>query len=122
MGPGGCGVCARRGRGGHGCASWDARRPKRIEGRAGWAPAFFGDGDAALLAKVVGDDAFGLDHVSVKAFPVSGIAQVPTALASLMGKRFDSRPPERLEIRVPARELNYPAQATGAPSSHGRIR
>ena len=86
-----------------------------FEGRAGWAPAFFGDGDAALLAKVVGDDAFGLDHVSVKAFPVSGIAQVPTALASLMGKRFDSRPPERLEIRVPAREFNYPGSSNRGP-------
>ena len=64
---------------------------------------------------MVGDDAFGLDHVSVKAFPVSGIAQVPTALASSMGRRFDSRTPERLEIRVPPREFNYPGSNNRGP-------
>ena len=86
-----------------------------FEGQAGWAPAFFGDSDAALLAKAVGDDSFGLDHVSVKAFPVSGIAQVPTTLASSMGKRFDFRTPERLEIRVPPREFNYPGSSNRGP-------
>jgi len=89
--------------------------PWAFEGSAGWARAFFGDTDAALLAKAVGDDAFGLKDVSVKAFPVSGIAQVPTALASSLGKQFDSRTPDRMEIRVSPREFNYPGSSNRGP-------
>ena len=46
---------------------------------------------------------------------MSGIAQVPTALAAAAGRRLGGEVPERFEIHMVPRELAYPGSANRGP-------
>jgi 2-methylcitrate dehydratase PrpD len=85
-----------------------------LEGRAGWARAYFDDAGAGRLAASVEREDPGLAEVAAKPYPVSGIAQVPTWLACearpLVGAGI-----ERVRCEVSESELAYPGSANRGP-------
>lgn len=86
-----------------------------VEGRAGWAHAFFDDGGAGRLRKILDGPAEVVGPVAVKPFPVSGIAQVPSAAAAALGRGRGDLPVRRLAVRVARSDVGYPGSTNVGP-------
>lgn len=86
-----------------------------FEGRAAWGAAFFGEAGAPRLAAVLDGGAPPVGVVAVKPYPVSGIAQVPTALACGARDGLDGAAPEQVVMRVSPIEHAYPGSANRGP-------
>jgi 2-methylcitrate dehydratase PrpD len=84
-----------------------------FEGGAGWATAFFGESDAAELDRALADDRLRTPHVAVKPFPVSGIAQAPSAAACALSEPGTTW--RSVEVRMNPRELAYPGSGNRGP-------
>ncbi len=89
--------------------------PEAFEGRAGWAAAFFGDPGAERLAAHLAGRALDARMVAVKPYPVSGIAQVPTALACGLHEKIGSLRPAQVRVRMSPVELSYPGSGNTGP-------
>ena len=85
-----------------------------FEGRSGWGTAYFGDAGASRLVKQLdsGDQTY---RVATKPYPVSGIAQVPTHLSTLLGAKLDHHLPDRMVVAMPTRSLDYPGSRNRGP-------
>jgi 2-methylcitrate dehydratase PrpD len=84
-----------------------------LEGRAGWARAFFGDEGAERLKDTVARADSGLMEVAIKPYPVSGIAQVLTWLGTKAHAEVSS--PAKIEARVSSAEYGYPGSSNVGP-------
>jgi 2-methylcitrate dehydratase PrpD len=83
-----------------------------LEGRAGWARAFFDDeGASRLVAQLDADDA-GIAGVAIKPYPVSGIAQVPTWLGC---RAHGDELPTDVRCEVSEAEFSYPGSSNRGP-------
>lgn len=89
--------------------------PHAFDGSAGWAAAFFDDKGATLLERSLDRQSRRTAEVAIKLYPVSGIAQVPTYLAGELGTVFEHVEPERIEVRMPSQELDYPGSRNRGP-------
>lgn len=89
--------------------------PEAFEGRAGWAAAFFGQPGADRLAARLSSPALDVDVVAVKPYPVSGIAQVSTALACGLHAELGSTRPNAVRVQMSPIELSYPGSANTGP-------
>jgi len=89
--------------------------PEAFEGRAGWAAAFFGDPGAERLAAHLAGPALDARMVAVKPYPVSGIAQVPTALACALHDEIGSPRLVKVRVWMSPVELAYPGSANTGP-------
>jgi 2-methylcitrate dehydratase PrpD len=76
-----------------------------LEGRAGWARAFFDDAGASRLAARLAGDEPGIAGVAIKPYPISGIAQVPTWIAC---RAHAAEPPSAVRVEVSEAEFAYP--------------
>jgi len=83
-----------------------------LEGRAGWARAFFDDEGASRLAARLASDEPGIAGVAIKPYPVSGIAQVPTWLGC---RAHAEALPRAVRVEVSEAELSYPGSANRGP-------
>jgi 2-methylcitrate dehydratase PrpD len=83
-----------------------------IEGRAGWARAFFDDDGASRLAARLTAEEPGIAGVAIKPYPVSGIAQVPTWLGC---RAHAAELPRAVRVEVSEAELSYPGSANRGP-------
>ncbi len=92
-----------------------AASPLALEGPAGWAKALLRDEGAARLEAVVSDPRSRISEVALKLYPVSGIAQVPTALACEVREELRGASPDRVMLRVSEAELAYPGSANVGP-------
>jgi hypothetical protein len=85
-----------------------------FEGEAGWSRAFFGEDGAVSLARLISADRR-LNEVAIKAYPVSGIAQVATALSATAGRNHQSELPRRFLVKISPAEFAYPGSANKGP-------
>jgi 2-methylcitrate dehydratase PrpD len=88
--------------------------PEALEGRAGWARAFFDDEGAARLAAALEVKRSHLLDVAQKPYPVSGIAQVATSLAC-EAHAWNVAFPDEVEVRMSEGEAAYPGSANRGP-------
>ncbi len=90
--------------------------PEAIEGPAGWANAFFGDEGARRLAVFLeGPAPLPLGPLAVKPFPVSGIAQVPSAAAAGLGRELGGARPRAMVVRLAPTDVSYPGTTNRGP-------
>jgi 2-methylcitrate dehydratase PrpD len=83
-----------------------------FEGSAGWGRAYFDDAHASQLSAFLGSDSTDpIAGVACKLFPVSGIAQVATALARSAHTRLENDTIEDVTVQVSPDELAYPGSA-----------
>lgn len=89
-----------------------AAADEAFEGPAGWGRAYFDDAQASQLTDFLGSDATDpIAAVACKLFPVSGIAQVATALARAAHSRLENDTIEDVTVQVSPDELAYPGSA-----------
>lgn len=86
-----------------------------VDGRAGWAHAFFDDAGASQLRKLLNGPTGALGPVAIKPFPVSGIAQVPSAAAAALGRDRAGQVVRRLAVRVARSDVGYPGSTNVGP-------
>jgi 2-methylcitrate dehydratase PrpD len=89
--------------------------PQAFEGVAGWAAAFFRSAGAQALLDQLGGPPLGPDVVAVKPYPVSGIAQVPTALACELHEECGGRRIVSATVHMSAIEYSYPGSSNPGP-------
>lgn len=91
--------------------------PRAIDGDAGWANAFFGDPDASRLRALLADAAAvaAMGRVATKPYPVSGIAQAPTAAAAALHAQLGGRPVNHMVVRMAPIVLAYPGSRNSGP-------
>ncbi len=85
-----------------------------FEGRFGWSEALFDDPGALALVSSLEAGELGAEAVAVKPYPVSGIAQVPTWLASTLHDDGGELPEEILVVVSPI-EYAYPGSNSRGP-------
>jgi 2-methylcitrate dehydratase PrpD len=86
--------------------------PDGLEGRAGWARAFFDDADASRLRARLATGEAGIAGVAIKPYPVSGIAQVPTWLGC---RAHTDALPRAIRVEVSEAEFAYPGSSNRGP-------
>ena len=86
-----------------------------FEGGAGWAAAYFDDPGASKLAAVAADTTARTARSAIKLYPVSGISQMPTHLASEIGRTVGFGQIRKVAVRMPADELSYPGSSNRGP-------
>jgi 2-methylcitrate dehydratase PrpD len=86
-----------------------------FEGDAGWLRAYFGEQSPDHLATAVARAGSYVAEVAVKPYPVSGISQVPTALACQAHAELNGQGVQSLVIRLSEREAAYPGSANAGP-------
>lgn len=92
--------------------------PEAYEGRAGWGAAYFADPGAPKLAATLELGQIGPDVVAVKPYPVSGIANVPTALACDLHDALAADglgAPDAVAVRMSEVEHAYPGSSNTGP-------
>lgn len=89
--------------------------PDAFEGPAGWAAALLRDPGASTLTSGLTGPPVGAQNVAVKPYPVSGIAQVPTALACDLHASLAGTTPRAVRVRMSDAELGYPGSANTGP-------
>jgi 2-methylcitrate dehydratase PrpD len=92
-----------------------AAAPDALEGRAGWARAFFGDEGGARLAAGLAAPHPRIGEVAVKPYPVSGIAQIATALAVSARDWLGGGDWSEMIVHVAKAEADYPGSANRGP-------
>lgn len=91
--------------------------PHAFEGKAGWAAAFFRAGGAQQLLDHLAGPPTGPSVVAIKPYPVSGIAQVPTALACELHAGRDGAAIASATVHMSAIEYAYPGSSSPGPFS-----
>jgi 2-methylcitrate dehydratase PrpD len=86
-----------------------------IEGRFGWAGAFFEDEGASLLAAELDAGGERIGEVASKPYPVSGIAEVPTHLAAQVQPRLAGASPSAVRLSLSPSEVAYPGSTNRGP-------
>lgn len=89
--------------------------PNALDGPAGWSRALFDDEGSSRLEAALAGGRPQTEHVAIKPYPVSGIAQVPTKLSAGLGVDWDHVHPDRVEVRMTPRELGYPGSRNRGP-------
>lgn len=89
--------------------------PDAFEGTAGWTRAFFDDEKASRLEAALAGGPSRITEVAVKPFPVSGIAQVATALGCELHDCPEGRFPQRIVVRMSRSECAYPGSVNRGP-------
>lgn len=88
--------------------------PDALEGFAGWARAYFDD-DGESLSRAVERNQSYISEVASKPYPVSGIAQVATHLASRAHESFAAAAIRSAIVRLATPEAEYPGSLNKGP-------
>jgi 2-methylcitrate dehydratase PrpD len=89
--------------------------PEALEGRAGWVHAYFGDAEIEPLKEAATATEPTIGVVACKPYPVSGIAELPTALACRAHEQCGSRRWSSIELRLAPAETKYPGSLNRGP-------
>ncbi len=88
---------------------------RSLDGQSGWAKAFFDDPAGERLMSALSDERPRTPLVAMKLFPVSGIAQVATALACQLGKKVRATDISEIRLYLSISDASYPGSASKGP-------